>query len=519
MSENSRSKAAPDGGLEVRGRLESVRNAVRSRFEVDTRALAALRITLGVVLLLDLLYRAGDIEAYYTDAGAYPLEVYEATYPQFNGLSIHALSGELWFQQFLFLVAGVFAVALIVGYRTRLVAAVSLVLLFSLHARNPAVLNGGDRLLRVLLLIALVTPMGERWSIDALRRGSARPAVASFATAALLVQPVVVFTQNAILKHRGDTWYSGDAVQIALANDVMTVHLGNHVSAYPALLEVLNWAWVVLLAGSGVFLLVTSGRLRALFALVYIGSFVGLLASVSVGLFPLVLIATVIPFLTTPFWETLARFVPSRWGDRFPSASALGPLGRPPIERRALESVREYGYDRAASFTQEYGRSLLSIVGVLLLCWVLLFSATHVSDHDVPDAIEPEFPNEQRWGLYAPDPSTTYSWYIIEAELENGSTVDAFDGGEVVTERPADASQQFDTFRDRKFMETVRDSGRDDTNNVTAERYAEWGCEQANATHDDAVEHLEVYRYVQDSPVDGEFEDPRGPFTVIEREC
>ena len=519
MSKNSRPQAESDGGLEVRNRLESVRNAVRSRFEVDTRALAALRITLGTIILLDLIYRAGGLEMYYTDAGAYPLEAYEATYPQFNGLSIHALSGELWFQHLLFLVAGVFAVALIVGYRTRLVAVVSLVLLLSLHARNPAVLNGGDRLLRVLLLIALVTPMGERWSIDALRRGSARPAVASFATAALLAQPVVVFTQNAILKHRGDTWYSGEGVQIALANDVMTVHLGNYLSAYPALLEVLNWVWVVLLAGSGVFLLVTSGRLRALFALVYIGAFVGLLASVSVGMFPLVLIATVIPFLTTPFWEPLARFVPSRWADRLPSASALGPLGRPPIERRALESVGERGYERAASFTEAYGRSLLTVVGVLLLCWILLFSATHVSDHDVPDAIEPDFPNEQRWGLYAPDPSTAYSWYIVEAELENGSTVDAFDGGEVVTDRPADASQQFDTVRDRKFTESVRSSGRDDTSDVIAEKYADWACEQANAKHGDTVEHLEVYRYIQDSPVDGEFEEPRGPFTVIEQEC
>ena len=507
-----------NSGLEGRNRLESVKNAIRSRFEVDTRALAALRIALGSILLLDVLHRAGDIETYYTDAGAYPLEAYEATYPQFNGLSIHALSGELWFQHLLFLVAGVFAVALIVGYRTRLVAAVSLVLLLSLHGRNPAVLNGGDRLLRVLLLIALVTPIGERWSVDALRRGSARPVVASFATAALLVQPVVVFTQNAILKHRGDTWYNGEGVEIALANDVMTIHLGNHLSAYPALLEVLNWVWVILLAGSSVFLLVTSGRLRALFALVYIGAFVGLLTSIAVGLFPLVLIATVIPFLTTPFWETLTRFVPSRLADRLPSASAVGPLGRPPVERRALESARKRGYERAVSFTETHGRSLLTAVGVLLLCWMLLFSAVHVIDHDDRDAIETEFSNEQQWGLYAPDPSTSYSWFNAEATLENGSTVDAFERGEVDMDRPVDASQEYDTFRERKFLETVRDSGRDETNNVTAESYADWVCDRANEKHDEDIDEVRVFRLVQASPVDGEYEDPR-EHTVIERSC
>ncbi|AXR80046.1 HTTM domain-containing protein [Natrarchaeobaculum sulfurireducens] len=501
-----------------RTRLESVKSAVRSRFEVDTRALAALRIGLGSILLLDVIHRAGDIETYYTDAGAYPLEAYEATYPQFNGLSIHALSGELWVQQLLFLVAGVFAVALIVGYRTRLVAAISLVLLLSLHARNPAVLNGGDRLLRVMLLLALVTPIGERWSVDALRRGSTRPVVASFATAALLVQPVVVFTQNAILKHRGDTWYSGDGVKIALANDVMTIHLGNHLGAYPALLEVLNWVWVILLAGSGGFLLVTSGRLRALFALAYIGAFVGLLTSVAVGLFPLVLIATMIPFLTTPFWETLARFVPSRLTDRLPSASALGPLSRPPVERRALESARTRGYERVTSVAETHGRSLLTAVGVLLLCWILLFSAINVVDHDGSGGIETEFSNEQHWGLYAPDPSTSYSWFGAEATLENGSTVDAFEGGELAMERPVDASQEYDTFRERKFLEAVRDSGREGTNNVTAESYADWVCDRADDEHDADVDEVRLFRLVQASPVDGEYEDLRAQ-TVIERAC
>ena len=499
-------------------RLDPVTQRVRSRFTVDTRALAALRISLGLIILIDLFHRAGDLELYYTDDGVYPLVAYETTYSRFTGLSLHAASGDLWFQQMMFVLAGLFAVALILGYRTRLVAIVSFVLLFSLHARNPAVLNGGDRLLRVLLLVALVTPLGERWSIDALRRGTARTTVTSVATAALLAQPLAVFTTNAVLKHRGDTWYAGEALQIAFASDEMTILLGNHLTAYPTLLEVLTWAWVTLLAGSVVFLLVTTGRVRAFFALVYIGSFAGLLVSVSVGLFSLVLTAAVFPFLSTPFWDTLTRLVPDRLLERRPSAAVLGPLARSPLERRLLASVRRRGHDSAASFTVEFGRSLLTVVGVLLLVWILLFNVAHVTDVEVPAGLDYDQLDDQRWGLYAPDPSETYGWFVAEAELDSDTTVDAFEGGDVVKDRPPDAAQEYDTFRERKFMETVRTSGRTDTNNVTAENYAEWACDRSNEVHGGDVEQVTLYRMLQSSPVDGEYEDPRR-MTIIEWDC
>lgn len=338
-------------------RAEPARDRVRARFTVDTRSLAAIRVALGLILIVDLIHRYGAIEMFYTDNGAYPFAAYELTYTQYNGLSVHALSGDLWFQQLLFVVAALFAVAFVLGYRTRLVGVISLVLLFSLHARNPAVLNGGDRLLRVLLFVALVTPLGERWSIDALRRGSARRTVTSFGTAALLVQPLVVFTANAIKKHAGDTWYAGEALGIALANDVMTVYLGNVLVDYPPVLTALNYAWVTLLAGSVVFLLLPVGRVRAVAALAYIVAFLGMLTAMAVGMFPLALAASVLPFLPAVFWDTLARYVPDHWVARFPDAAALGPLRKRPVEQRLLERLRNEGYEEVSSYAVAYGRS------------------------------------------------------------------------------------------------------------------------------------------------------------------
>jgi len=473
---------------------------------------------LATTLLIDLLHRAQYLESFYTDAGVYPVSAYEVTYTSYTGISIHAWSGAVWFQQLLFVVAGLFAVAFLLGYRTRLVGVVSFLLLFSLQARNPGVLNGGDRLFRVIILVALLTPLGERWSIDALRRGRARQRVDSFGTAALLVQPIAVFTANAILKHRGENWYAGDGLQIALANDTMTIFLGNVISEYHGLLTVLNYGWITLLSGSTLFLLLTAGRLRALTALAYISAFAGMFLTMSVGLFPMALTASVLPFLTPPFWDAIVRRVPDRWRDRLPTAAQLGPLGRPPVERRLLAGLRRRGNTGIASALVTAARSVMAVAGLLVLVWILVFTASDVTGADVADRMDMDHLDQQSWGLYAPDPSEAYSWYLVEGELANGTTIDAFEGGNLSFDRPPDASKTYVTFRHRKYMQKVRDSGRADTSNIIAKRYADWACDRANEIRDERVQRITVYRMYQPSPIDGEYEQPR-TITVIERYC
>jgi hypothetical protein len=502
----------------LRALLDPAWRRVRARFTVDTRALAALRIVLGLTLLGDLLHRAQYLELFYTDSGAYPLSAVEVTYTQYNGLSLHALSGAAWFQQLLFVVAGLFAVAFILGYRTRLVGLVSLALLFSLHARNPAVLNGGDRMLRVVLLVSLVAPIGERWSIDALRRGTARKTVTSFGTAAVLVQPIAVFTANAALKHQGETWYAGDGLKIALRNDTMSYLLGNELAEFPALMTVLNYGWVTLLAGSSVFLLLTAGRLRALAVFPYLAAFAGMATTMAVGVFPFALAASVLPYLTSPFWDALARRVPERWLDRLPTAAALGPLGRPPTEHRLLDALRNRGYDSVAGYTAAYARSLLTVVGLATLLWIVVFTAYDNTDYENPIAFSNHL-DQQDWGLYAPNPSDAYSWYVPEATLSNGSAVHALDGGPTTFDRPPDASDEYDSFRHRKFLQTVRNSGAGSSNGAIARGYHDWVCDRATDSHGDSVERVTVYRMYQPSPVDGSYDSGPTKLKVIEGEC
>lgn len=442
---------------------------------------------------------------YYTDSGVYSLAAYEATFPQFTGLSIHALSGALWLQQLLFAVAGVLAVALVVGYRTRTVGALSFLLLLSLHARNPAVNNGGDILLRTVFLLALLTPLGERWSIDALRRGSARRTVRSAATTALLAQPLVVFGQNAVLKHRGETWYAGRGLDIAFANDVMTVYLGDYLTAFPLLLETLNWLWVTLLAGAPVLLLFTAGWTRAVIAFVYIGAFLGMVPTLMVGLFPLVLTTMVLAYLQPPFWDAIGRLLVPHLGEYRPTTAHLGRFANPPVERRLLGRLRERGYGTLVESITAYGRSLLTVLGVIALVFVLVYGIGHVIEYDVPYNEAATAVIDQSWGLYAPNPTDSYHWYVVTAELRTGESVSALDTSGVSFDRPPDPSSTFDSFRERKYMSVLAST---DADGPLATDYAEWACNRAATIHEQPVRQVTVSQLTQPSPVDGTYEEP-----------
>jgi hypothetical protein len=516
MTSQQPNESLPLGTL--RASLGALYTRVRARFEVDTRSLAAFRVALGLIILVDLVHRAPHIELFYTDAGVFPRDILASTYPTYSDLTLHGLSGSLWFQQVMFLLAGLFAVAMVLGYRTRLVTFVSLLLLFSLHGRNPLVLNGGDRLFRVLLIVALAAPIGERWSIDAVRRGSARQTVASFGTAAVLAQPLAVFVSNAILKHQGDTWYTGEALEIAMHNDVMTIFLGDVVVEYPALMTVLNYGWVTLLAGSVLFLLVPVGRVRAVTTLAYVGAFAGMLLTMTVGLFPLLLTASVLPYLPTQFWDTLRARVPSRWTQWLPEAQQLGPLGRPPVERRLLAGLRSRGYGSVSSVVTTSGTTFMTVVGVAMLAWILVFSAYDVSTYDPPDEIDNRLLTQQDWGLYTPNPNDGYSWFVSEARLADGTAVDAFGGGELTFDRPPDAAEEYETFRHRKYLQKVRGSGRDAIDGPIANRYAEWGCLQAQQHYEQQVVVVRVYQMYQPSPIDGELESP-SKIDLVDSRC
>jgi len=111
-----------------------------------------------------------------------------------SALSVHLAAGSVELVGALFAVQALVAVALLVGYRTRIASVLVWLLWASLHARMPLVLNGGDTLLRLVLFWAMFAPMGARFSVDALRTGGREGRILSVGTVGLLCQVVVMCT-------------------------------------------------------------------------------------------------------------------------------------------------------------------------------------------------------------------------------------------------------------------------------------------------------------------------------------
>jgi len=481
------------------------RAALRRAVAVDPRALAALRIALGGLLLVDLLLRSRDLVAFYTDAGVLPRALLRQQFGRLAALAfVHDLSGAAWFEGVLFVVAGAVALALLLGYRTRLATAVSLVLLVSLQLRDPLVLNGGDAVLRRLLFWGLFLPLGGCWSVDAARTGRRLEPVASVASAALLVQVVLVYLVNGLLKLRGPAWVSGQAVRVVFHLDALTVRFGDLLAGFPHLLELVDWLWLALLLGS-VLLLVLRGPPRAALAGAFATVHLGMFLTMRLGLFPFVSMAALVPFLQAPVWDAAqARLGPSIDLLRR-RASTL--VASPPI-RPALDGLARGLPERprppsptplAGAFQGTARRSIHGFVA-LALAFVLLWNAASLGVVTAPAAVTHVVdPAQRRWDMFAPQPRTDDGWYVVPGELASGGTVDAFHGGPVTWDRPPELARTFPSHRWFVYLLHLPGSG---TAPLRA-GFADYLCRRWNGAHDDRLVAVHVYYLLEPARADG----------------
>jgi len=505
---------------------ERVHTALERRVGIDARALAAFRLVLGSLLLFDVLHRSQYLETFYTDGGVLPRSLLVEQYAP-GKYSIHALSGEPWLQVVLFGCAAVSATALLVGYRTRVAAVCSVVLLFSVHFRNPFVLNGADRLLRELLLLAVFLPLGNRWAIDALddsdgysalerdaesaARSGSDARITTPATAAILVHVVVMFVNNAVLKATGDTWHSGEALGYALRLDHLTILLGDVVVNYPPVLTVGTYVWTGLVTGAPLLLLL-AGRLRIAYVSAFIAAVTGLALSMAVGLFPVILAGAFLLFLPPRVWDTLeyvSNIAVDRVGvlerGRAAIRGAAGRLGRSSTGRSVLSLS-------LSPATRRRARQCWSLVLVCVLAIVVLWSGMLLGEATAIEPVDSTVPDDYQWTMFAPDPSTSYGWYVVTGHVDGGEDIDVLRGSTLRTDRPPDASDAFPGFRWRKYLNSLFDS------DVRAERFATAMCEHATAQADTPIANVTVTYTEQPIALEGDI-PPSETTTVVAQSC
>ena len=188
----------------------------RQMFSLDLRSLALFRIGVSLLILADLLIRAQSLVAHYTDAGVLPRSVQTTIFNADWYFSFHLMTGSWEGESLLFLVAGAFAVMLLVGYRTRLACILSWLMMISLHNRNYLLLNSGDFSLRMLLFWGMFLPLGARASVDRMLlhpvEAQEPPSGNSFVFPGgigLICQIVFVYFFSALFKWAEPAWRDG----------------------------------------------------------------------------------------------------------------------------------------------------------------------------------------------------------------------------------------------------------------------------------------------------------------------
>jgi len=203
-------------------------------FEIDRRLLAVFRVYFGLVLLVDLLRRFPYLTLFYTNDGVLPSHyaIYAPmTQPIFSVFFACSTKGEVTVA---FGLTALVYVGLIVGYRTKWMQICTAILYASLISRNLFFEMGGTCSLSIAAGWTVFLPLGDRFSVDALRlslirrhelkasalndRTQLRPdptPYGTLVTLGLLFQVTAIYFLN--FEQKSDVaWRSGDAVHWVL---------------------------------------------------------------------------------------------------------------------------------------------------------------------------------------------------------------------------------------------------------------------------------------------------------------
>jgi predicted DCC family thiol-disulfide oxidoreductase YuxK len=310
----------------------------RRYLSADPRSLAAGRIALALVLLLDLAKRAADLDSFYTNAGLLPNHTL-LWRPTLQWVFSFFYMASWRHEAILgFVVCAIAYTALLVGYRTRLAHVASFICVLSLHGRVLFVQNGGDVVLGELCLWTMFLPTGRRYSIDSLRARlrdrqerdatelqdrDAAPAdtrpVVSLAFFAVLMQLALIYFFNAVHK-TGPTWADGSVVHYVLHQDRIVTTLGVWAREHMAVWQSQAMTWSALAIEAALpFLILSPVRTRAarwLAILFVISLHVGFGLFLNLGVFVPTMIAFTPNLISAEDWNALERWWARRPGKR-----------------------------------------------------------------------------------------------------------------------------------------------------------------------------------------------------------
>ena len=330
-----------------------------------------------------------------------------------------------------------------------------------------------------------------------------------------MLQVVLVYAVNAVMKLRTDVWLGGQAVRYAFSLEQFTVLLGEVLPEYPRALVALGTVWLALVVASPLLLLLR-GRARGVLAGAFVGMHAGMALSMHIGLFPLISIAALLPFLPRGVWGRVASGPGNRVSSVVEGARAsriasrvegLRPIG----PRAGLSGV----FDEARrDRLRRGGRRARTVLLVVLVVTTLAWNAASLGLVAFPDVGGVD-PADNRWAMFSRPPESD-GWYVAAGSPAGGAAddrVDLFGAAADRWEDPRDVSATYPSARWRKYLADVRWTDDDELQH----RFATWLCHRYETRHGHELRNVAVAYVSQPTRFQGP--EPVERTAVVQQTC
>src|SRR5689334_22008439 len=148
-------------------RLKTFRGRILNEWfgQINSRPLSIFRIAIALVLIKTAVLYLPIAESLYSDSGVVPRDIVPSIAHHVGGFSLMSYLPQAWMVTLFFWLWIAVGICLLIGFQTRFMSVLNFILILSVHARNPYLVDGADDMLRLLSFWMMFVPLNHDYSV------------------------------------------------------------------------------------------------------------------------------------------------------------------------------------------------------------------------------------------------------------------------------------------------------------------------------------------------------------------
>jgi len=455
---------------------------------------------MGLILIYDICHRFQVAQMFYSDAGVLTRDHFLKYIAHPWSFSLLFLNGSLTFTYIYFFIYFIFTCFFIIGFQTKFSTILLWIFTVSSHDRNWWVLNAGDDIFRIYLLICIFLPIGATYSVDSLKKKSNPPfQVSNLWSFSYFFQLAIIYFSTYFYKNSPEWKTDFSATEYALGLDTFLSNFGSIFREVPSVLKGLTiysiYGEIIcpLLLMFG-FVFYRYSIFSKIAAILFGLSFhVGLIIMMALGDFPFFCIGYWLGILPTEFWTYLFK--------KYPSLSLL-------LENKWLSSkLKKLNFIEVKINIKSNSHKCLKLfrnsVALIFLFSIIQWNLAEFFPKKLEKFEYLRWPARslhtfQKWSMFSPYPYSHNEWLSMPSVFENGEVKDVMNYGYKGTDvRPGFKALNGVNSLTKKFLTVMFED------KEALEQFAFYNCRKFNLKKN-RMKNFSIIRYRQAVTLKGE---------------